>query len=62
MKGFGSNDYVVTGALCLNMSHGYGFSNSVGYPKSDSVGLLVYDSMCIYPGHWFCITSLSGQC
>jgi hypothetical protein len=62
MMGLGSNGYFVTGTSCLNKGHGYSFASSVGHPRSDSVGLLVYDGMRTYPGHWCCITSPSGQC
>jgi hypothetical protein len=46
MKGFGSNGCFVTDTLCLNGDHGNGFANSVGHRRSNSVGLLVYDTMC----------------
>jgi hypothetical protein len=51
----------MTGTPCLNGVHGYGFVGSVGHSRSDSIGLLVYDGMCTYPGHQCCITGLSGQ-
>jgi len=41
----------VTSAPYLNRCHSYGFASSVGHPRTDSVGLLVYDGMRIYPGH-----------
>jgi len=31
-------------------SHGYGFTSSMGYLRSDSIGLLVYDGMCTISG------------
>jgi hypothetical protein len=62
MIGLRSNGYIVTGAPCLNGGHNYGFASSVGHPRSDSVGLLVYDGKRTYPEHQCCITSLSGQC
>jgi hypothetical protein len=60
MMGLGSNICFVTGAPCLNGGHGYGFASSVSHPKLDSVGLLVYDNMRTYPGHWCCITGPLG--
>jgi hypothetical protein len=59
MMGLGSNGCFVTDAPCLNKGHGYDFASSVGPPRSDSVGLLVNDSMCTYPGHLCCITDPS---
>jgi hypothetical protein len=35
----------VTSAPCLNGGHAYGFVSSVGHPRLDLVGLLVYDGM-----------------
>jgi hypothetical protein len=51
MMGLGSNGCFVTVALCLNGGHGCGFASSVSHPRSDLVGLLVYDGMRTYPGH-----------
>jgi hypothetical protein len=42
MMSFGSNNCFVIGALFTNGGHGYDFTSSVGHPKSNSVGLLVY--------------------
>jgi hypothetical protein len=61
MMGLGSNGYFVIGAPCLNGGHGYGFASIVGHPRSDSVGLLVYDGMRTYQGHRCCITDPPGQ-
>jgi hypothetical protein len=60
--GLRSNGYFVTGASYLNGGHGYDFASSVGHPRSGSVRLLVYDSMCAYHRHQCCITGSSGQC
>jgi hypothetical protein len=57
----GSNGCFVTDAPCLNRGHGYGFASSAGYPRSDSVGLLVYNGMRTYSGHQCSIIGLSGQ-
>jgi hypothetical protein len=43
----------------LDGDHSYGFASSMGHPRSNSVGQLVYDDMRTYPGHRCCITSLS---
>jgi hypothetical protein len=59
--GLGSNGCFVTNAPCLNGGHSYGFLNSVGHPRSDSVGLLVDDGMCTYSGHRCYITGPLGQ-
>jgi len=45
MMGFGSNGCFVTGAPCLNWGHGYNFASSLGYPRLDLIGPLVYDGM-----------------
>lgn len=45
MLGIGSNGCYVTDAPCWNRGHSYKFASSVGHPRSDSVGLLVYDGM-----------------
>jgi len=45
MKGLGSNVCFVTDAPCLNEGQSYGFARSVGNPRSNSVGLLVFDGM-----------------
>jgi hypothetical protein len=50
MTGLGSNGCFVTGSPFINGGHGYGFASSVGHPRSDSVGLLVYDSMSTLSG------------
>lgn len=57
MMGLGPNGCFVTGALRLNGSYGYGygFASSVGHPRLDSAGLLVYDDMHTYLGHRCCI-------
>jgi hypothetical protein len=36
---------MVIGAPFTNRGQGYGFATSVCHPRSDSVGLLVYDAM-----------------
>jgi hypothetical protein len=59
MIGLGSNGHFVTGTPCLNRGHDYDFANRVGHLRSDSVGLLIYDDMCTYPEHQFCITGSS---
>jgi hypothetical protein len=51
----------VIGAPFLNRGYSYGFASSVGHPRLDSVELLIYDGMRIYPRHWCYITGLSGQ-
>jgi hypothetical protein len=61
MMGLGFNGCFVTSTPCLNESHGYGFASSMGYSRSDLVGLLVYDGMCIYPRHQCYITGPFGQ-
>ncbi len=61
MMGIGSNNCFVTGTPCLIVGHNYGFASSVGHPRSDSVGLLVYDGMRTYPGHRSCIIGSSRQ-
>jgi hypothetical protein len=61
MMGLGSNNCFVTGTPYLNGGYDYGFTSSVGHPRSDSVGLLVYDSMHTYQGHQCCITGPSRQ-
>jgi hypothetical protein len=60
MIGFGSTDYFVIRAPCLNGGHGYKFASSVCHPRLDSVGLLVYEDMCTYPGHRCCIIRPTG--
>jgi len=47
----GSNGCLWPMQPCLIGGHQDGFANSVGRPSSDSVGLLIYDSMRQYPGH-----------
>jgi hypothetical protein len=49
-------------APCLNGGHDYGFANSVGHLRLNSIELLVYEGMRRYPRHWYCITGPSGQC
>jgi hypothetical protein len=61
MMGLESNDCFVTGAPCLNGGHGYDSASSVGHSRSDSIGLLVYDDMCTYPGYRCYITGPSVQ-
>jgi hypothetical protein len=46
--GLGSNSCFVTGTPYLNGGHNCGFDSSVGDPRSDSVGLLVYDSIFVH--------------
>jgi hypothetical protein len=48
--GLGSNGCFVTRVPYLNGGNGYGFTSSVGHPRSDLVGLLVYDGMCTISG------------
>jgi hypothetical protein len=45
----------------MRMGHHNGFASSVGYPRSDSIGLLVYDGMRQYPWHRYCILGPSEQ-
>jgi len=52
MMGFGSSGYFVTCTLCLNIGHSYRFPSSVGHPRANSIGLLVYDGMHIYIYIW----------
>jgi hypothetical protein len=52
---------LLTSAPYLNGGHDYGFTSSVGHPRLDSVGLIIYDDTRIYPGYQCCITSPSGQ-
>jgi hypothetical protein len=51
----------LTDAPCLNWGHNYGFTNSVRHPRSDSIGLLVYDGMRIISGAPVSITGPLGQ-
>jgi hypothetical protein len=45
MMCLGSNGCFGTSAPCLNEGHGYSFACSVGHPRLNSIGLLVYGSM-----------------
>jgi hypothetical protein len=40
----------MTGVPCLNGDHSYGFASSMGHPRLNLVGQLVYDDMRTYPG------------
>jgi hypothetical protein len=46
MIGLAYNGCFVTGAPYLNRGHNYEFANSVGHPRSNSIGLLIYDGIC----------------
>jgi hypothetical protein len=45
IMGLGSNGYFCDWRTMLEWGQGYDFASSIGNLRSDSVGLLVYDSM-----------------
>jgi hypothetical protein len=45
IMGLRSNGCFTTGAPCLNGVPGYIFASSLDHPRSNSIWLLVYDSM-----------------
>jgi hypothetical protein len=55
MFSLGSNDFFYDRRTMYGWGHGYSFASSVDHLRSDSVELLVYDSMRQYPGHRCCL-------
>jgi hypothetical protein len=61
--GLGSNDSFVTDAPWLNLGHDFGLdSSSVGHPRSNSIGLVVYEGMSTLSGASVLYIHSSGQC
>jgi len=52
MMGLEFNGCFVIDVPFINEGHSYGFIYIMGFWRSNLVGLLVYDGMRTYPGHW----------